>query len=85
MTPVDQRVYEETLNFEKALPELLRGHEGEWVVFCGGMAHSYHRDFDAAYTAGLAAFGRDGGQVVAQVLPRGTLGLSRAAHRIFRT
>jgi hypothetical protein len=62
------RVLQETLRFREALPELLKTHRGKWVVFRDGEVKSVHDTEEEAYTAGLAAFGRDGGQVIAPVV-----------------
>jgi len=50
--------------FRKALPDLLRTCPGKWVVFKAGRVVSTHDDEEAAYAAGIEAFGRDGGQIV---------------------
>lgn len=85
MTDLDQRVLDETLRLEAAMPSLLKGHAGKWVVFRDGVAHSFHDDFEAAFRAAIHAFGVDGGQVIAQIAERGAHSLSRAAHRIIQS
>lgn len=65
---VADRVLEETRRFRAALPELLKEHPGKWVVFKDGAVHSIHDTEEEAYGAGLTAFGRDGGHVVAPVI-----------------
>ncbi|HEV2064287.1 MAG TPA: hypothetical protein VGS00_07035 [Thermoanaerobaculia bacterium] len=62
------RVREETRRFRALLPDLYAKHPGKWVVFRDGQVHSLHSNPDKAFRAGLDAFGRDGGQVIAQVI-----------------
>ena len=62
------RVREETARFRAALPDLLQKYPGKWVVFRDGQVHSVHESADAAFRAGLEAFGREGSQVIAQVV-----------------
>jgi hypothetical protein len=66
---VADRVLEETRRFRDALPELLNEHAGKWVVFKDGRVVSVHKDEDEAYRAGLEKFGREGGHVIAPVIP----------------
>lgn len=66
--PPSERVRQETLRFREALPELLKTHGGKWVVFRDGEVKSVHESEEEAYQAGLERFGRDGGQVVVQVV-----------------
>ena len=85
MASVDEKVFAETLKLEEALPGLLRDHAGQWVVFRDGVAQSFHVDFEHAHEAAVEAFGIHGGFVIAEVAPRNTRTLSRAAGRLFRT
>ena len=62
-------VMEEMERFRAALPELLKTLPGKWVVFKDGEVRSVHDDEDAAFLAGMQAFGRDGGHVVACIEP----------------
>jgi hypothetical protein len=64
---VAEQVLHETLRFRAAVPELLKQHAGEWVVFREGKPHSFHKSEEEAYREGLKAFGRTGGHVVAEV------------------
>jgi hypothetical protein len=66
--PTSERVRQETLRFREALPELLKTHAGKWVVFRDGEVKSVHPTEEEAYKAGLDQFGRDGGQVIVQVV-----------------
>lgn len=61
------RVLEEMGRFRAALPELQKQHAGKWVVFRGGRVESFHDTEDEAYRSGMQTFGREGGQVIAQV------------------
>jgi hypothetical protein len=61
------RVLEETIRFRDALPELLKTHRGEWVVFKDGEARSFHATEEEAYQEGIRQFGHQGGHVVALV------------------
>jgi hypothetical protein len=45
--------------FNAHLPEMLRGHRGEFAVFHGGQLVGYFPTHEAAYEAALAAFGLD--------------------------
>jgi hypothetical protein len=61
-------VRDEMACFRAALPELLRGeHAGRWIVFREGRVCSAHDSSDAAYRAGVEAFGIFGGQVIVRV------------------
>lgn len=66
---VAEKVLEETRRFRQALPDLLKEHAGKWVVFKDGTVQSIHESADDAYRAGLEKFGREGGQVIAPVVP----------------
>lgn len=66
-TPSD-KVLAETKKFREALPEMLKSHRGEWVVFMGGEAKGFHPDEKSAYDAAVAQFGRNGGFVVAPIV-----------------
>jgi predicted small secreted protein len=61
-------VFKEMERFDKALPELQKTHQGQWVVYKGGEITSSHATEEEAYQAGLDAFGRMGGHVVVQVI-----------------
>ncbi|MCC7542382.1 MAG: hypothetical protein IT379_39555 [Deltaproteobacteria bacterium] len=69
MTTAAERVRAETMLFRAALPGLLTTHAGKWVVFRDGHIQSVHDDEGDAYSAGIDAFGVDGGFVVAPVVP----------------
>ena len=73
MRPIERAVYEETLRFRKALPELLKDHRGQWVVFLHGRPRGFFPNGDEAYLAALDAFGCDGGFVVAPVVEEQTV------------
>jgi hypothetical protein len=47
----------ELATFKGRLPELLRGHEGQFVVIHGPEVHSFWPSQDEAYAAGTEAFG----------------------------
>jgi hypothetical protein len=66
-----ERVFAEMAKFHEALPELLREHQGKWIVFKDGAVQSLHDDEDSAYWAGLKAFGAQGGQVIVLVEEEG--------------
>jgi hypothetical protein len=63
-----ERVKVETERFRAALPELFKKYPGKWVVFHEGKLISVHDTPDQAFEAGLKAFGREGGQVIGQVI-----------------
>ena len=65
---VAEKVLQETLRFRAALPELLKGHSGKWIVFKDGEVQSVHDTAEEAHRAGLEKFGREGGHVVAPVV-----------------
>jgi hypothetical protein len=62
-----EKVHEEMQRFRAELPRLLTEMKGKWVVFRDGQVQSVHDTEEAAYSAGLSKFGREGGHVVAQV------------------
>lgn len=64
--------------FQEALPGLLEQHRGRWVVFRDGQVVSAHDTEEEAYRAGLEAFGRHGGHVVAQVAEQRVVPLTAA-------
>jgi len=69
MPTAREMVFTEMVRFRAALPVLLETLAGKWVVFKDGQVVSAHDDEDAAYWAGVQAFGTHGGQVVARVEP----------------
>jgi hypothetical protein len=50
---------EEQAAFNAQLPELITGHEGEYVLFQGGRPVQFFDTHEAAYAAGLDRFGLD--------------------------
>ncbi|MGH9399496.1 MAG: hypothetical protein ACRD00_03945 [Thermoanaerobaculia bacterium] len=74
------RVKKETRRFRAVLPDLCAQHPGKWVVFRDGKVHSLHSNPDKAFRAGLDAFGREGGQVIAQILELPTTPAGTAFH-----
>jgi len=68
MTPAE-RVKQEMQAFRRALPELLKDHAGQWVVFFDGKVVDFYQDEASAYDAAIQAFGPNAGFVVAPVAP----------------
>lgn len=68
MTTTSEKVLQETLQFRKALPELLKTHPGKWVVFLGGSVKSFHDDERSAYESALKEFGAEAGYVIGPVV-----------------
>lgn len=66
MLTVRDKVLEQTRKFLAALPGLLDGHRGRWVVYLDGIRGEYATR-DEAYAAAVKEFGGDGGFVVAPV------------------
>jgi hypothetical protein len=64
--------------FEASLPRLKPLYADRWVVFRDGEVVSVHDSEEEAYRAGLAAFGRQGGHVVAKVADQVAVPLSAA-------
>ena len=70
---VAEQVLHETLRFRAAVPELLKQHAGEWVVFREGKPHSFHQERGGSVPRGsfkaagsylyLRAHLREGGEV----------------------
>ena len=68
MADQDDRVLQETLRFEAALPDLRKRYPpGRWVVFHEAKVASDHDSSGDAYAAAVAAFGPDGGFVIAPI------------------
>ncbi|HEY3319868.1 MAG TPA: hypothetical protein VGP72_05255 [Planctomycetota bacterium] len=68
MTTEQTRTLEqEQADFEAALPELLKSHGEEFVVFKDSRAHAFYRDFDSAYAFALKTFGVDAVFLIARV------------------
>jgi hypothetical protein len=68
MSTPSEKVLAETRKFREALPELLKTHSGEWVIFLDGEPKGFHSDEKTAYDAAVAEFGRNAGFVVAPVV-----------------
>ncbi|MBI5487906.1 MAG: hypothetical protein HY905_11285 [Deltaproteobacteria bacterium] len=66
MTP-GEKVKQEMQAFRVALPDLLRDHPGQWVVFIDGKVVDFYVDEESAYGAAIRAFGPHAGFVIAQV------------------
>jgi len=64
--------------FEASLPRLKPLYADRWVVFRDGEVVSVHDSEEDAYRAGLAKFGRRGGQVIAKVADQIAVPLSAA-------
>lgn len=67
MSPIEQRVYEQTLLFRAALPSLLEQHRGKWVVFHDGSVRSLHNTEEGAFVTAVKELGSKAGFVVAPV------------------
>lgn len=71
-----ERVRQEMRRFEASLPRLMPLYADRWVVFRDGDIVSLHDTEEQAYRAGLEAFGRHGGHVVAKVAEKRVIPLS---------
>lgn len=58
---------EERSDFERQLPELLRSHRGEFVLFKDGAPVEFFRASVDAFDAGLGRFGKDAIFLVAEI------------------
>ena len=67
MTPAE-KVKREMQSFRTALPELLKEHAGQWVVFADGTVVGFYEDEDSAYRAAMQEYGPGGGFVIARVV-----------------
>ena len=67
MTDAREMVKQESINFEKAIPELLKTLRGRWVVFKDGTVQCDYKTETEAYSSGLKRYGLEGGFVVAEV------------------
>ena len=63
-------ISEEQAAFYAILDDLLRTHEGQYVLFMSGEPRGFYEDYDAAYRAGLEQFGVDADFLVAKVARR---------------
>lgn len=73
-----ERVRQEMRRFEASLPRLSPLYADRWVVFRDGDVVSVHDTEELAYRAGLEAFGRHGGHVIAKVAEQRVIPLSAA-------
>jgi hypothetical protein len=62
--------------FDAQLAEMMRDHEGEFVLFRGQRPVAYFDTYDAAYQAGLDRFGLDDVYIVSEVKFRDHLAAS---------
>lgn len=61
---------QEQAAFDARLPELLRDHQGEFVVFKHGEPVGFYPDYETAYNAALDRFGLDSVFLVSEVQQR---------------
>jgi hypothetical protein len=73
------RVREQTKLLEQQIPELMKEHAGEWVLFQDGQVLGFYADESTPYVEGAKRFGLEGGFVIARVEPMTEVPLS-AAH-----
>ena len=78
MNDVFKTVLEETLRFHAALPELIKGYSGQWVVFRKGAVASVHASEDDAYRSGVKRFGPYGQYIVDRVEQKRAVPLTAA-------
>jgi hypothetical protein len=75
-----QAVVKENELLQAALPDLLKTLSGRWVVFKHGKVQSDYATEEEAYKAALAAYGLEGGFVVAVIeAPKGPRYISAMA------
>jgi hypothetical protein len=67
MSRLEKAVLKATRKFREMLPGLMREYAGRWVVFKDERVVSAHAEEVDAFEAGVAAFGTEGGFVVALV------------------
>ena len=60
---------EEQAAFDSQLPDLLREHRGQFILFKDGHPVGFFADHGSAYAAGLERFGLDAVFLVAPVEP----------------
>lgn len=58
---VDAQVAENSARFRAALPELIKEHRGEWVIFRDGQPAGFYPSAMDAYLTAVRRFGEDGG------------------------
>jgi hypothetical protein len=56
--------------FDSQLDEMMREHEGEYVLFRGGKPVAFFTTYNEAYQAGLDKFGLDDVYIVSEVKRR---------------
>ena len=61
---------EEQRAFDAKLEEMMRDHDGEFVLFRGGEPVQFFGSYNEAYKAGLDRFGLDDTYIVSQVKRR---------------
>ena len=71
-------IQDEQTDFDKQIPDLLKDHRGQFVLFQDGRPVEFFPTNDAAYAAGVARFGPRGTFLVAPVLPESPVPVSMA-------
>ena len=69
---------DEQKDFEQQLPELLKEHRGQFVLFQDGKPVDYFPTNEAAYSAGVQKFGTRATFLIAPVAQIGPLPISMA-------
>ena len=65
-----EQLEQEQQAFDDQLDDMMRDHDGEYVLFRGGAPVEFFESYNAAYQAGLDRFGLDGVYIVSQVKRR---------------
>ncbi len=78
LTAGEEKVLRQTLQFEDALPGLLRSHAGRWIVWLDGL-RSAHDTEEAARAWAADNLPIDSGRVVVRVAERRPVALSGLA------
>ena len=76
MSSKDLDLEKERRAFDQQLPELMKDHQGEFVLFKDGRAVAFFPTYDAAYAAGLDRFGLDAEFLIQEVVEEQPKGCS---------
>jgi hypothetical protein len=62
--------------FDEKLPELLKEHKGEFVIFKDGLVVGLFPSYQAAYAEALARFGHEAPFLISEIVERSPLPVS---------
>jgi hypothetical protein len=67
-TEFEKKILEEKTAFNSMLAQLLKEHEGEWIIFQNKAVYDFFKSKEEAYKKALSVFGIDKAFLVEQVM-----------------